>query len=572
MRSSNKNITMVNKIKLAGLAAFCSLGLLWSLPVSGQQPNWSESNKLEDAEIVVEKNRVNQLPEANRNYEKFKISPPEKKLQPVTYRYTDYKLSDLKLSLPIRVLTIKQEELTKLYGNYVKLGIGNYGTSYLKGYFHNKRSNEAAYGAEISHVSSLKGPVQNSGVSNSAVNVHGEMYSREATVGGKLAFGHDRYNFYGYSAAAENINEDSIKQRFNRVGAEVYFNNKPSGSTLQYQTSLGINYISDNFNARETNVRVGFGTAYALDESAKVNVDGDFSYISYKDAGTLGRTYFRLKPAYVKTTDLMNLTLGATIGYTNDQVNQARNFNFYPNVRIAFEVIDDQIQVFGGAGGDLERTSLFNLSQENPYLNQNLAIADVNKVLDFYGGVTGNLGRYVKFTGRAAYQSYRNLYFFNNSPLDSAKFDLVYDNGTTKVINFFGDISFNQSERLRLGLKADYNAYTPDQLEKAYHRPALQTNVYGTYNFNDKIFFHSELYYISSTFGKIHRILPNNMVNEFLKETDNIIDLNFKVDYRFSNKFSTFVMANNILGSKYQRYVNYQNKGLQAIAGISYTF
>jgi hypothetical protein len=59
---------------------------------------------------------------------------------------------------------------------------------------------------------------------------------------------------------------------------------------------------------------------------------------------------------------------------------------------------------------------------------------------------------------------------------------------------------------------------------------------------------------------------------QVLRQTDKIVDLNLKVDYRFSDKFSTFVMGNNLLGRNYQRFVNYQNKGLQAIAGLSYTF
>jgi outer membrane cobalamin receptor len=58
----------------------------------------------------------------------------------------------------------------------------------------------------------------------------------------------------------------------------------------------------------------------------------------------------------------------------------------------------------------------------------------------------------------------------------------------------------------------------------------------------------------------------------FISETDNIIDLNLKADYRFSDKFSTFVMLNNILNRKYERFTNYPNKGLNVIGGISYTF
>jgi hypothetical protein len=566
--------SMMNKFKSASLLALLGLGFAWNLPAAAQQkPGWEGNNKLEDSEIIVEKNRVNELPEANRNYEKFKIEPPEKKPQQVTYRFADYKIADLQLNLPVRVLTIKQDELTRLYGNYVKLGFGNYGTPYLKGYFHNKRSNQMSYGADVSHVSSAKGPVPNSGVSNTALNLNGEMYDQDITLGGRISYGRDRYNFYGYKMPeVASINTDTIKQVFNRVGAVGYLNNKlATKSALQYQASLGFDYLNDNFNARELNVMLGLGTVYKLDDQAGIKLDGDLSFLSHKDSATVKRPYVRFKPSYERSTDLFNLTLGATIAYTGDKVNNARKFNVYPNVRMAYELVDDKLQVFGAVAGDLERVTLSRLTQENPFLDQNVAVADANKVLDVSGGLTGNLGRDVKFTGRVAYQSFRNLYFFNNSPTDSAKFVLVYDNGTTKVVNFFGDLSYNRSERLRLGVKADYNAYKTDALAEPFHRPAFQSQIYGSYNVNDKIFFHSELYYISRTFGQISR-RGIDLPVQVLKATDNIVDLNLKVDYRFSDKFSTFVMGNNLLGKNYQRFVNYQHKGLQAIAGISYIF
>jgi hypothetical protein len=570
IKMPQKNTGTMNKVKTAGWLALLGFSVGWSLPAAAQQPGWGGNNKLEDAEIVVEKNRVNELPEANRNYEKFKIDPPEKKPQQVVYRFADYTLSDLQLNLPVRVLTIKQDELTRINGNYVKLGFGNYGTPYLKGYFHNKRSPHMSYGADVSHVSSSKGPVPNSGVSNTALNLNGEMYDQDITLGGRISYGRDKYNFYGYKLPETvTASPDTIEQKFNRVGAEGYLNNKlATKSALQYQASLGFDYLNDNYNARELDVRLGLGSVYKLDDVAGIRLDGDLSFVSHKDSATTKRTYVRFKPSYERKTDVFNLTLGATIAYTGDTVNNARKFNVYPNVRMAYELVDDKLQVFGGVAGDLERVTLSRLTQENPFLAANVAVADANKVLDVFGGLTGNLGRDVKFTGRVAYQSFRNLYFFNNSPLDSAKFNLVYDNGTTQVVNFFGDLTYNRSERLRLGVKADYNAYSTDALAEPFHRPAFQSQIYGSYNLHDKIFFHSELYYISSTFGQITRTNGEQV----LRQTDKIVDLNVKVDYRFSDKFSTFVMGNNLLGKEYQRFVNYQNKGLQAIVGISYIF
>ena len=565
---------MNNNLKHLSLITLCSLGVFWSLPLAAQQSGWGEKNKLDDAEIVVEKNRVNELPEATRNFEKIRIPAPENKSRQVTYRFADYRLSTNNLNLPMRVLTIKQEDLTQVNGNYLKVGLGNYSTSYLKGYFHNKRDNQFSYGADVSHVGSAKGPVdgKNSGASNSEIKFNAESYTRDLTVGGNLYYNFDRYNFYGYNPALEEVDLDTLKQVFNRVGADIFFNNQVSKSELQYQGGLGFKYFTNRYGARESNILTNIGVGYSLDEKAKINVDAKASFVGYKDSSSVNRGYFRLRPSYESVSDLVSLSLGAVVAYTGDEVNNARKLNIYPSVRVGYEIVDDQFQLFAGVEGDLKRVTLHDLTQENPFLNEDVQVADENKILDFYGGLTGNLGSSLKFTARAGYQSFRNLYFFTNSPTDSAKFDLVYDDGTTKVINFLGELSYNYSERFRLGLKTEINKYTTDLLAKPFHRPAFQTNLSGSYNFNDKIYFHTELYYLSRTYGQVFRLDEEGLSRPVLKETDNITDLNLKVDYRFSNKFSTFVMGNNILGNQYQRFVNYPNKGLQLIIGASYIF
>ena len=192
-----------------------------------------------------------------------------------------------------------------------------------------------------------------------------------------------------------------------------------------------------------------------------------------------------------------------------------------------------------------------------------------NKGLELYGGFSANIANYVHLTGRVAYQNFRNLYFYTNSPTDASKFDLVYDDGITNVLNFYAEAVFNYSDELRLGLKTDYNKYSTASLEKAFHRPELKSTIFATYNFYDKILFNSELYYIGSSYGGV-RYLPAG--GKELTETDTIVDLNLKADYKFSNRFTVFLMGNNLLAKKYERFVNYPVKSLNLIGGVTYSF
>ncbi|RDV14825.1 hypothetical protein DXT99_12730 [Pontibacter diazotrophicus] len=564
---------MKNKIRLASLAIVLCVGYSYQNNVQAQTQGWGEGAKLEDAEVIVEKNRVIELPQAARNFEKFRIDPPETGDRNVRYRFVDYRLPSQDIDLQMRVLTIKQDELTKLYGNYLKGGIGNYASLYLKGYFHNKRSETSDIGAEVSHIASARGPVDkgNSAVANSDISVHGERYLRDMTVGGKLKYGRDKYHFYGYEPLLEGdqeVEKDSIRQVFNRVSAEGFLHNQTSGAPFQFRGDAQFRYLNDRYDMSESNLALKLRSEYGIDDMSAFRVDADLSFLSHKDSATVSRNFFKLNTAYERQLNAIRLTLGAKVAYTGDTVANARKFNIYPMVRVGLEPIEGNLLIYAGIGGDLERVTLYQLTQENPWLAPNVNVADINKGLEIYGGFQANLANYVQLNARVAYQNYRNLYFFNNSPLDPAKFDLVYDDGVTNVLNFYTEASFNYSDEIRLGVKADYNSYNTDELEKPFHRPSLMSSIYGTYNFYDKILFNSELYYIGSSFGRVHRADGTSE----LRETDTIVDLNLKADYRFTNNFTIFLMANNLLGQKYERFVNYPSRGINIIGGVTYSF
>ncbi|ALJ00629.1 TonB-dependent receptor [Rufibacter tibetensis] len=551
--------------KWAGVSALFLLGLL---PAAHAQTGWGEGTKLESTEIVVEKNRVLELPEANRNFQKFLIQPPKLGDRKVTYRFNEYRLPEHYINLPMKVLTIQQEELSKLYGNYVKGGIGNYGTVYAKGYFNNKRSDKSSFGAQVGHLSSAHGPVENSGSASSYAKANGELYLGPVAVGGQVGYERDQNYFYGRKNVAE-VEKEDIKQVYNRFGVEGHLNNLTDvKNVFQYDGKVGLNYTNDNYNAKETHLYGKVETSFALSDVSKVLVDFDLAYTSLKDAETYGRGFFKVRPAYSLQMDQLGLVLGATIAYTGDTINDARKFNLYPALEANYQVIQDKLGIFVGASGDLQRTTLYALSKENPFLNQNLQIADINKGLEVYAGLNGSISKFVQFTGRVALQNYRNLYFFNNAVSDSSKFDVVYDNGVTKVFQFFGQLTFNQSEDLRLGVKAESNKYTTTSLREPFHRPSMSATAFASYNLSDKILLNSELYYISSSFGQITRTYGSNV----LQETDTIVDLNLKGDYRFSPRFSAFLMGNNLLGSKYERFVNYPTQGISLIGGVTYSF
>jgi len=110
-----------------------------------------------------------------------------------------------------------------------------------------------------------------------------------------------------------------------------------------------------------------------------------------------------------------------------------------------------------------------------------------------------------------------------------------------------------------------YNAWKTDVLAKAWHRPAFQSSLGVQYNLKRKIYFNAEMYYLSGIQGL-------NLESNTTVKLKDIVDLSLKSEYRFSSSFSAFLELNNILSQKYQRYLYYQVKGINVLAGLTYSF
>jgi hypothetical protein len=54
-----------------------------------------------------------------------------------------------------------------------------------------------------------------------------------------------------------------------------------------------------------------------------------------------------------------------------------------------------------------------------------------------------------------------------------------------------------------------------------------------------------------------------------IAELKGLTDIDLKIDYKFSEKFSVFLEMDNILSQKNQRYLYYQNRGLLVLLGAS---
>ena len=574
-----------------------ALGLSGAVVLGAQaqaQPGRGKARgTIQDAEIEIVKDRVNTLPEATRNFEKIRLAPPPKPTEPVTYTYPDFRLPLTRLAPSVQVLTVAQEAPEPLTGNYLKLGLGNYGTVYGRAHLHSTRNEAYSYGLDVRHQSSAHGPVDgaNSGVSQTSVAATGEVYRGTTALGASLDYGRERYHFYGYDASrlATTPDKDAIQQTFNRFGVRAYARNHAPAAKFQYEVGVGFKYWKDDYQESENNFLLDGKAGYALGETSRVTVQADASLIKEKGVFTdpafipysRSRNFVQVTPAYELTGKTgLSLTLGATLGYSSEPTSASEQPNgvskgaVYPAVRIGYAVVPEKFQVYGGLGGAIQRVTLYGLTQENPWLgrDQGLIIADTHQGPSVYFGFTSTPVSGLELAARATYSRAKNLYFYRNQA-DSTKFELVYDSDAVDVFNLHAEALYSAAEKVRVGFKADYNHYGLKSLDQPYGRPAFLGTLYGTYNASDKLMLGATFYYYSSNYGlgRVPRIdYPGYAVAP--RQTNAVIDLSLRADYRITPKFSIFALANNLTNRHYQLYLNYPVQGINAIGGLTYSF
>lgn len=522
-----------------------------------------QAQEIEPEVFIKKKNTQKiELPQANRNYDKINFELQQPATKPLEYQPEEVAVDVPKLPTKVNVaMDNKRPSLPKLYGNYVKVGFGNYNTPYLEGFFNNKRSENLSYGVHLRHLSSANGPVKYSGVSENKAKAYVKYFTKTFEFNSGLSYERDRLNFYGFNQALP-VERDTLKQVFNTIAFNAGIKGLNKDSKFNYDTRFSYYNFRDHYNAKEDEFLTSFYGGFRIDSEKMIRTDAVLSISNYKDSAKFNRNYFQIKPALFYDLGKYKITGGFNVAYSSDTVNTSK-LHLYPRVHVDVELIENKVAAFAGLHGELEKNTFRSFASQNPFLQPDLLLLHSNKALEFYTGIHGNHNG-LNFKAKLAYANYKNLFFFNNSKRDSSAFEILYDRAPS-VLNLEGDVSYDVAETFRLGLNLNYYNYSMSTLEKAWHRPGFTTSFTVCYNLKQKIYINTNIYYLSGLTGK-------NYISNREVKLDGILDANLKIEYNISNVFSAYLEFNNILSKKYQRYLYYPVKGINVIGGISYSF
>lgn len=495
----------------------------------------------------------------------------------------NYSITDRKLELnsdiqKLQAQAVADEKQSILINNYVKGGVGNLGTILGEAYFNNGKDEGLQFGGYFRHFSQ-EGKLNKQNSSDQQLSVFGRSILEQNTVSGRINVQRHGTNFYGVDDQRPTFNTDPQKQAltFVELEGELVKNFTEDPDALSYALKANGYIWSDKFDAKENYLTLN-GYVNKRISSFNLGLAASTEFGNTKDALTsVGNNLLRLNPYIRLQVKGAKVTAGVNFVQEFGAFSSTRVF---PAVTADFTLIPDYLQVFGEVKGDVNRNSLRGFTEENPWLNSNILIKNTVEKLSFSAGIKGTGGPGFGYKARVYVKQFDDMPLFINNFDNLNKFDVIYDFGKTKLTGIEGELSVQVSDALKWTGKLNLDDWKPAQETYSWFKPGLKVSSNFVYTYNKKLSFNAAVVIQDDVKAKVNVQAPVNPLQylvpntgiERIETVKGFVDLGIGADYRINSKFSVFTKANNLLNSKYNRFLYYQVNGLNVFGGLTYSF
>lgn len=495
----------------------------------------------------------------------------------------NYSITDRKLELnsdiqKLQAQAVADEKQSILINNYVKGGVGNLGTILGEAYFNNGKDEGLQFGGYFRHFSQ-EGKLNKQNSSDQQLSVFGRSILEQNTVSGRINVQRHGTNFYGVDDQRPTFNTDPQKQAltFVELEGELVKNFTEDPDALSYALKANGYIWSDKFDAKENYLTLN-GYVNKRISSFNLGLAASTEFGNTKDALTsVGNNLLRLNPYIRLQVKGAKVTAGVNFVQEFGAFSSTRVF---PAVTADFTLIPDYLQVFGEVKGDVNRNSLRGFTEENPWLNSNILIKNTVEKLSFSAGIKGTGGPGFGYKARVYVKQFDDMPLFINNFDNLNKFDVIYDFGKTKLTGIEGELSVQVSDALKWTGKLNLDDWKPAQETYSWFKPGLKVSSNFVYTYNKKLSFNAAVVIQDDVKAKVNVQAPVNPLQylvpntgiERIETVKGFVDLGIGADYRINSKFSVFAKANNLLNSKYNRFLYYQVNRLNVFGGLTYSF
>lgn len=491
-----------------------------------------------------------------------------------------------------KAATVEKAKQIKLYDNYATLGFGNY-TSILGELYSNFEISRTDNAGFFFRHNSSQGEIKNVRLDNNyydtSLDANYTSRQKGATYRADVGVDHQVFNWYGLPEKYKVFSEEIVggihpKQTYfsGYVGGSIALDN-----SFFDKAALNIRYLSDAFSSSEINATLKPQFSIPL-ENLTLKLDGDIDYLSgsfkrnYANTASIKYSYLNagLAPSISFINNDLTLSLGVAAYVSMDTENSQTDFSLYPKLNASYRLLDDTVIVYGGAEGGLQQNTYYNLKEENPFISPTQYILPTKKLYEGFGGIKGMLSNSIGYNVKVSYGKDENKALFQANAIKinnqvkgyeyGNSFNVVYDDINT--LAFFGELKLEVSDKLSLGINANYYSYSTDFQNQAWNLPDLKASLFSNFNITEKLYGGASLFYVGERKDLVYSNDPFG--NSLDKEVtlDGYVDANLHFGYRFTDRLSVFVKGSNLFSDNYQKWLNYPVQGIQGLAGVTYKF
>ena len=285
------------------------------------QETSDQQGEVEDAQVLIEKDKIIKLPPADRQYEEMVPMPTPPSPPSPSYSFLNFPYQVSRLDPRIRMLGIRNDPVEKNKDNYLKFGYGNFNSPYLEGYFNNTQSEDFLLGLHAKHLSSGSGPVdrENSATSQNLIELDVKTFREDVNFDGHLGYQRNKYHFYGYQQNLD-VNKDTIQQIFNQFSMRFGLGSGSQDSNTGFAIGSSFNYLSDDFEASELTLGLDGEVSFILSKQLQFITSGDVYFTRIEDSSSINRNYLRVKPLLTYDAGLFKAKGGINGVWENDTI------------------------------------------------------------------------------------------------------------------------------------------------------------------------------------------------------------------------------------------------------------
>ncbi len=412
--------------------------------------------------------------------------------------------------------------------------------------------------------------------------------------------------FYGHNTKGDTLHYDTKDPNLKQYYQTVSFGVKYASSyryiqKLQHTFRANGYFLSGKHGLSEThyhfdfNLHKGFRVSQIFNHQ-QLGLESAFDYYQNKTDKAylipvlhpLIRDYYvRILPYFDARYGIFSFKIGINFEWLK---RNSAKLHLYPYLHVNVNVAPGIFSFFAGIDGGLKKSSLQDLSRENPFLSslQN-DFRWENTKFEAYGGFRGNIARKFGFEVRAGYRRFSDMPYFDHEVLhyiinllSNGKYFppindyyVYYANG--HVFNLSGSLTYASTPNLNIWFKGEYHRYSLEAGIKPLYKPLFTMRLGASYLINKRIKPWIEGYYMNKQWASRPHVSSLSMAvfpanYYYYYYLSSYFDINLGVDYHIDKQLTGFIRVTNMLNKQYYRFDQYPVAGLEIMVGVRYRF